>query len=185
VTPSPVLYSDDFRDPSSGWDVSSDEDAERGYFHGEYYILVKKPQMDAWGTPGRNFADFRLEVDARKVAGPDKNDFGVIVRHRDDDNFYAFLIRSDGYYEVLKQVNDEWETLVEWTTSLHIKLGQSTNHLTLIAQGADFSFYVNGKHLVDVMDTSFAEGDIGLIAGAFDEAGVKIHFDDLEVWALP
>jgi hypothetical protein len=123
-----------------------------------------------------------LEVDARKVAGPDNNDFGAVVRYRDEDNYYMVRITSDGYYGVWKQVDGEWETLVDWDTSPHINQGESTNHLTLIAQGPNFSFYVNGEHLVDVVDASFAEGDIGLLAGAFDEAGARIHFDNLEVW---
>lgn len=188
ATPSPeiaLLYSDGFSDPSSGWSVSSGEDAEKGYSDGEYYILINKTRMDAWGRPGRYFTDFRLEVDARKVAGPDDNDFGVIVRYRDGDNFYVFKITSDGYYKVWKEVDGEAETLVDWHTSPHINQGQSSNHLTLIAQGSRFSFSVNNEHLVDVVDSSFTGGDIGFIAGAFDEAGVEIHFDDLEVWALP
>lgn len=189
VAPTPemaLLYFDDFSDPSSGWDVYSDEDREMGYSDGEYYVLIKKPTWVSWGRPGFTFSDFRLEVDARKVAGPDDNDFGVIVRHRDSDNFYLFAISSDGYYTVWKLVSGEWETLVAWEgPSRHINQGESTNHLTLIAQGPNFSFYVNGQHLVDVVDASFAEGDIGLLAGAFDEAGVRIHFDNLEVWALP
>ncbi len=188
ATPSPqigLLYSDDFSDPSSGWDVSSDEDVENGYSDGEYYTLVKKPDWVAWGNPGCTIADFRLEVDARKVAGPDDNEFGVIVRYRDNGNYYMFQISSDGYYGVRKRVNGEWETLVPWETSPHINQGQSSNHLILIAQGPNFGFYVNGRPLVDVVDASFAEGDIGLFAGAFDEAGVRINFDNLEVWALP
>jgi len=185
--PSPqtgLLYSDDFSDPSSGWLVSSSEDTEKGYSEGEYYVLVNKSGIVSWGYPGRTFTDFRLEVDARKVAGPDYNDFGVIVRYRDADNFYSFDLRSDGYYAVLKLVNDQWETLVNWTTSPHINQGESANHLTLIVQGANLSFSVNGEHLADVTDASFAEGDIGLFAAALDEAGVRIHFDNLEVWSL-
>ena len=186
--PSPqmgLLYSDDFSDPSSGWLVFSGEDDEKGYSDGEYYVLVNKPNMVSWGRPSLNFTDFRLEVDARKVAGPDDNDFGVAVRYRDSDRFYSFQISSDGYYAVLKRVHGAWETLAAWSASPHINQGESTNHLTLIAQGPNFSFSVNGEHLVDVVDASFAEGDIGLLAGAFDEGGVSIHFDNVEVWALP
>lgn len=185
-TPSPqegLLYSDDFSDSSSGWDVFADEDSEAGYYDGEYYVLVNTPNWVAWGNPSLTFNDFRLEIDAEKWAGPDNNNFGVIVRYVDSDNFYLFQIASNGHYSVWKQVNDEWETLVEWTTSPDIKQGASTNHLTVIAQGADFGFYVNGKRLVDVTDASFARGDIGLFAGAFDEAGVEIRFDNLEVLA--
>ncbi|MGB5933984.1 MAG: sugar-binding protein, partial [Anaerolineae bacterium] len=185
VGPTPemvLLYSDDFSDPSSGWTVSSDEDVEKGYSGGEYYILVKKPNWVSWGYAGRTFTDFRLEVDARKVAGPDLNELGVVVRRRDNDNLYMFVIASDGYYGVWKMVNGEWETLVNWKTSPHISPGQGTNHLTLIGQGPNFSFWVNGEHLVDVTDASFAEGDISLVAGTYDEGGVRIHFDNLEVW---
>jgi len=186
--PSPqtgLLYSDDFSDPSSGWLVLPGEDDEKGYSDGEYYVLVNKPNLASWGRPGRTFTDFRLEVDARKVAGPDDNGFGVVVRYRDSANFYAFEISSDGYYAVLKLVNGGWEALAPWSASPHINQGESTNHLTLIAQGANFSFSVNGEHLVDVVDTSYAEGDIGLLAGTYSEGGVRIHFDNVEVWALP
>jgi len=184
-TPSPqmaLLYSDDFSDPSSGWYVSSNEDSEKGYSDGEYYVLVKRPNLVSWGYPGRTFTDFRLEVDARKVGGPDNNQFGVIVRRRDNDNFYMFVIASNGYYGAWKRVNGEWETLMAWNASPHINQGQSTNRLTVMAQGPNFSFHVNGEHLVDVTDASFAGGDIGLVAGAYDEVGVRIHFDNLKVW---
>lgn len=90
ATPLPqmgLLYSDDFSDPSSGWEVASDEQGEVGYSDGEYYVLVDKPNWTYWGTPFRIFTDFRLEVDARKVAGPDANEFGVAARLRDTNNY--------------------------------------------------------------------------------------------------
>lgn len=185
ATPLPsgsLLFGDDFSDPSSGWTMFSGENTEKGYADGEYYVVVNKQDAVSWGSPGGSFSNLRLEVDARKVAGPDDNSFGVVVRRRDDDNLYLFQISSDGYYKVLKQVNGEWQSLVDWKTSPHINQGDSSNHISLVADGPNFSFYVNYRHLADVTDSSFGEGGIGLLAGAFDEAGVRIHFDNLEVW---
>jgi len=181
-----TIFSDDFSDPSSGWHVGSDEDVEYGYSNGEYYVLVKTPDWVAWGNPSRTFTDFRLEVDARLVIWTGNNTSGVLVRYRDERNFYLFEIDyNTGEYGVSKKVNGEWEELVAWNDSPHIKRGQSSNHLTVIAQGPNFTFYVNGELLTVVTDASFAEGDIGLLVGSYDYAGALVHFDNLEVWALP
>lgn len=188
ATPSPqvaLLYSDDFGDPSSGWSVSPSESGERGYSHGEYYVLVKEPNRIQLGWSGRTFTDFRLEVDARKVAGPDHNEFGVMVGRRDGENFCMFVISSDGRYQAVKWLNGEWVSLIPWNDSPHINRGPSANHLTLIVQGPNYSFYVNGEHLVDATDAGFAGGDIGFAVGNWQEGGSRIHFDNLEVWAVP
>ena len=41
---------------------------------------------------------------------------------------------------------------------------------------------MNGELVADVRDGAFASGDVGLIAGTFDEGGVEIHFDDFFVY---
>jgi hypothetical protein len=40
---------------------------------------------------------------------------------------------------------------------------------------------VNGELVADVRDDTFASGDVGLIAGTYEEGGVEIHFDDFFV----
>jgi serine protease Do len=183
VTRFTEVFQDDFSDPASGWDKRVTDLSEAGYEDGKYSILINDTDLLSWSNSGRSFNDFLLEVEATQVEGPDDNEYGVLVRYVDGDNFYHFVISGDGYYAVIKRQDGEWESLVTWTQSPHINRGQSTNHIAVVAEGSQFSLYVNEEHITDVTDDSFPGGDIGLMAGSFDEAGVLIHFDNVTVWA--
>lgn len=175
-------WSDDFSDPAGGWQAESDASAEVRCYEGVMRLLVKVPNRLAWASAGREFSDFRLAVEATQVAGPDDNEYGVLVRMRDADHFYRFSISGDGYYLVSKYDGGAWEVLNgDWTSSDAIHLGAVTNLLEVVCQGATMTFLVNGVTLTQVEDSSYSRGDIGLYAGSFFEPGVEIHFDNLTV----
>ncbi len=178
------VFADDFAQPDSGWAKEIKDDYEIGYFEGQYRILVKKKNTVAWSTLGQSFTDFLLVVNARQAGGSDNNSYGLIYRYQDSDNFYYFRISGNGFYSAAKMVDGQWKTLVGWKQSPYINRGQSTNHLKLVCRGRYMSFYVNGEHLAEWRDSTFAQGDIGLAAGTYGEAGVLIYFDDLEVYAV-
>ena len=181
-----LLLSDDFSDPNSGWDVyQGGEDVATYYEGGQYHIEVYKVNWVGWGNPNCHFTDFVLEVDATQVAGPDDNDFGVLLRYVDGDNFYRFEISGDGYYSFDLLQDDEWVTLIGWNETPAIRQGNATNRITVVCEGDLFTFYVNGQYLDEYRDSTFSEGDIGLLAGTIDEAPVHIAFDNLAVYALP
>jgi hypothetical protein len=48
--------------------------------------------------------------------------------------------------------------------------------------GDHLALHVNGELVADVRDGTFTSGDVGLIAGTFEEGGVEIHFDDFLVF---
>lgn len=175
-------WSDDFSDPSSGWQAQSDATAEVSYADGVMRVLVKWPNSFAWASAQREFADFHLSVDASQVAGPDDNEYGVQVRMRDSRHMYRFSISGDGYYRIAK-LDGEEEILLEsdWAESDAIQTGMATNRLDVICQGPAMTFQVNGQVLAQVEDSSYREGDIGLYAGSFFEPGVDVHFDNLEL----
>ena len=175
-------WSDDFSDPAGGWQAESDASAEVRCYEGVMRLLVKVPNRLAWASAGREFSDFRLAVEATQVAGPDDNEYGVLVRMRDADHFYRFSISGDGYYLVSKYDGGAWEVLNgDWTSSDAIHLGAVTNLLEVVCRGATMTFLVNGVTLTQVEDSSYSRGDIGLYAGSFFEPGVEIHFDNLTV----
>lgn len=177
-----IVLEDDFSDPTSGWSEGVTDLSTKGYESGKFSILIKDSGVSSWSTRGLSIDDFVLEVEATQIEGPNINAYGVHFRHIDRDNFYRFAISSDGYYAVMREKDGEFEYLVEWTPSPHINRDQRTNHLLVVAEGFQFSFFVNNKHLTDVTDQSFSEGDISLMAASGDEAGVHIHFDNLKVW---
>lgn len=179
-----VSWTDDFSDPVSGWQAESDASAEVGYHEGMMRILVKSPNRLAWASAGRKLGDFHLSVEATQVAGPHDNEYGVLVRMQDAQHFYRFSISGDGYYVVNKYDGEEWEVLGDdWSPSDAIHLGAATNLLEIVCQGRTMTLLVNGVQLVQVEDSSYSRGDIGLYAGSFFEPGVEVHFDNLAVTA--
>lgn len=177
-----VSWTDDFSDPASGWQAESDASAEVGYQDGVMRILIKAPNRLAWASAGREFSDFHLSVVVTQVAGPDDNEYGVLVRMLDADHFYRFSVSGDGYYLVNMYDGKEWKLLGEdWSSSDAIHSGAAPNVLEVVCQGATMSFLVNGVQLTQVEDLNYSRGDIGLYAGSFFEPGVEVHFDNLSV----
>ena len=181
-----VLYTEDFDDPTSGWDEFSGDDQTVGYQGGRYVILVDRENWMTWGNAYEWFDDgILITVDATKIGGPDDNGFGVVFGYQDDLNFYRFEIASDGYYRFGKYVDNEWIELIPWTTSELILQGEATNRVSAAMRGGRLVFAVNGEVLTATEDDSFSDGDVGLVAGSFDEAGMVIGFDDFVVYAMP
>jgi hypothetical protein len=175
-------WSDDFSDPSSGWNTESDSSAEVTYQDGAMRVFVKAANSLAWAYAGRTFSDFCLTVEATQMSGPDDNEYGVLVRMEDPDHFYRFSVSGDGYYLVSRYDGAEWENLAgDWTTSDAILRGAATNHLEVVCQGATMAFIVNGIQLAQVEDSDYPRGDIGLYAGTFFERDVEIYFDNLHM----
>jgi hypothetical protein len=186
--PGGTIYVEGFEDPDDGWGVYNNGDTIAVYADSQYRVGVFRDNYVAWGNPEPplDLADFEIEVDARQVEGPLDNNLGLLVRYQEGgDDFYWFQISSDGYYSVDLMRDGEWETLVGWQESTAIFQGLDVvNRLRLVCNGDTFDFYVNGTYLVTVEDDTYASGNIGLSVGTFDEPGVVVHFDNLEVQGL-
>jgi hypothetical protein len=178
-----LLFQDGFSDPSSGWDRVQSQGGMTDYENDRYRIVVDAANADYWTNPGLSFMDVMVDVDAGKNAGPDDNDYGVLCRYQDTENFYFFIISSDGYYGIGIVESGEQRLLEppQMYQSDAIIPGNAANHLQAICHGSQLTMYVNGDLVAEASDSTFAEGDIGLIVGSFDEPGVDIWFDNLMV----
>jgi len=184
-----VLFQDDFAQPTSGWNAHTGAEAATNYDNGQYLIAVEQTGVDVWAQPGLEFTDTRLEVETQYAAGPLNNEFGVMCRYTrrgDRSSFYFFLISSDGYYAQGKVVENKRTVLNPATgdfqpASVILQDPAAINQLSATCQGSHFTFAVNGAVLGEFDDSELARGDIGLIAGTYDETGVQIRFDNLVV----
>lgn len=181
-----VLFQDDFSNPKSGWDrVSNEQGSMTDYVDGRYRILVNDTQTDIWANPSKNFTgDIVVEVNAVKNSGPDDNDFGVLCRYQDQNNYYGFLISSDGYAGIERILNGEQEFINSDKAMVPVDIPKGdgvTYHITAKCVGNHLVLFVNGKRIMDATDDTFQAGDVGLIAGTFDEKGADILFDNLVV----
>jgi len=174
-----VLFQDDFTRPISGWDRFKTTEGTMDYNASGYRILVDSLNTNFWSTPHKNFADVRIEVDAGKLGGPDENRIGLICRYTGDD-YYFFLISSDGFYGIGIYKSGQAVLLgqSEMQANSNIKTGLAVNHLRADCAGDKFTFYVNGFQVASVQDATLKSGDVGLLAGTFAQPGVDVIFDN-------
>jgi hypothetical protein len=177
-----VLFQDDFARPISGWDRFMNAEGTMDYDAAGYRMLVNSLNTNFWSTPHKNFADVRMEVDAGKLGGPDENRIGLVCRFTGDD-YYFFLISSDGFYGVGIYIGGQAVLLgqSEMQANNNIKTGLAVNHLRADCAGDKLTFYVNGFQVVSLQDTRLKSGDVGLLAGTFTKPGVDIIFDNFVV----
>lgn len=182
LPPGSVLFQDDFSLPNSGFDHFMTAEGIMDYDKGGYRILVNALQTNFWATPRKNFPDVRMEVDTGKLGGPDENRIGLLCRYS-DNNYYFFLITSDGYYGVgiyysgkaiLLGQNEMWR-------NENIKKGLAVNHLRADCAGNMLAFYVNGFQVASVQNDTLKSGDVGLVVGTFAQPGADVVFDNFVV----
>ena len=184
-SPGDAIFKDDFSQPFNGW-LRGTELPNGGvsdYVDGNFRIFVNEPNFDYWSVPNLEFTNTRVEVDAVKQSGPEINRFGLICRYQDELNFYFFIASSDGYYAVGK-IKDDQLSLIgmnEMLPSSAILAGSGLNHLRADCIDNQLTFFVNGQMVAQVSDSDFATGDVGILAGTFNDPGVDVLFDNFVV----
>ncbi len=180
-----VLFSDNFGDPKSGWDVRKTDNGASGYRAGRYFISVDKPKYQLWSTPGQSFqGDVVVEVTAGLASGPKENEMGVICRYQDRQNFMYSSIGTDGYYAIVEIKNDQTKILTgngKFVQSDAIPTNGESYTIRLACEGDTYTLFVNGEQIDSANSNAFSDGDAGLLAGTFDQGGVEVLFDDFSV----
>lgn len=178
-----VLFQDDFSRPESGWDHYQDEQYISDYYQDGYQIEISEPNILAWATPGLSFDDSVVIVEATRTQGPADNAFGLICRYQDPDNFYFFLISSDGFAGIGLRLDGERQLLSDehMLPSPAILPGFEPNLILASCVGPRLELYVNGQFVTAVDDETWSAGDVGLIAGSYDTGQVSIQFDNFSV----
>jgi hypothetical protein len=183
--PGNVLFFDDFSNTNSGWDQVQEADTVADYANGGYRLYVNDTNYLIWANPSKSFpGGVRVEVDDTKAGGPDDNAFGLICRYQDTDNFYFFLISSDGYAAIGKYEggNQKLISSDKMVKAEGITLGAATNHIRADCIGSELKLYANGNLVATATDSSFTSGDVGLMARTFDVPGTDILFDNFYVY---
>jgi hypothetical protein len=185
-TPTPeFLYKDDFEDPASGWPELDEDIIFSEYTDGGYRILVKLPLYFVWTRPDpiKQYSDIRIEVEVKKIGGPDQNSMGVMCRHKDNQNFYGFNITSLGQALIYKYEEGEYVGLsADSYEDVEGIKSDDVNQLAAVCSGEELELYVNGDLVASATDSSFSKGQIALLAGNGDVAGADILFDNLYVY---
>ncbi len=184
-----ALFSDDFSgEENCGWSTYNRGGAEVVVADGTLRLTTSQPGQIWWTNPGRSFDDVVITSVVEHVNGPMDNAFGLICRYQSSENFYVFLISSDGYYAIGKyQTGTNQVTYLtgegQYTFSEAINQGQAQNVIRATCIGNELTLTVNGQLLDTVTDPTFVTGDIGVAASTFQPGSLVVHFDDVRVLA--
>lgn len=178
--------SETFRRNDAPWILGPTSSGDRSIVDGRLVISVTEADKLTWsiydGSPDE-FGDFYVEVDAVHLAGDLDNSFGIAFRMEDAENCYLFEINANGEYMFSKLVDNEWDTIVDWTKSTVLNTGRgSENSLGVLSIGDWIVLTANDKELKRIADDSFSKGWIGLSAASYDDGGVEAGFDNLKLW---
>ena len=174
---------DDFSDKKSGWENLQLDEGSAGYVGETYQIAINVPNTDIFMTYARTFVNSEIIVKAARIKGSENNNFGVICRFKDPENFYSGQISSDGYAGIFKVEDDEYRLLGHQTMVPVPAIigGSGENKIQFECIEKTLSLSVNGVLADSQNDDTFKSGEIGLIAGTVDGNIGVFLFDDLTV----
>lgn len=186
--PPDVLFQDDFSNTLGGWAEQRDDNGITDYDQGGYRVKVLLPNYDYINTPGISFVDTVVDVDVKKLGGPDENLFGVLCRYQDENNLYSLVIGNDGYYGIVKIFGGRQSLIGTGVLEKSDAINQgdgADNHIRASCVGSNLTLEVNGTQLLSVTDYDLTSGFAGVVAGTFEVAGTDVLFDNFVVRSPP
>ncbi len=180
-------FSDDFSDPASGWvntqvvDHKANGialyDSSGGYqmtpLDDATYGIVRAPkQVD--GT------DVRVAANVFLYTGVGQGTAGVVCRHQDNSNFYAFMVSGGHGYAILKVKDGNAEQLATGRFE-----GAMPNvadvQVSARCEGESLTLSLDGEEVASVSDADLSKGASGLIVIGEKTAGTSAVFDNFEL----
>jgi hypothetical protein len=159
VTPgATVVYQDALTSDNGGWAVDPPrcQYADGGYEITGNYICY---------APAGVISDATITVEAKQTQGITTRAFGIVLRRASQGNYYEFNVDSNSKWIFFKVVGNSVTSIVDFTENAAIKGGlNSVNVLAVQAAGSHFDFFVNGTHVGQADDSTFASGRAGLAA---------------------
>ena len=189
--PTPVpftntLFSDDFTDPSSGWDKHHDSDYTFEYKDGHYHVLINKRDggYDIWPDSTNKYKNVSVEADVQQTTGPNDGLIGVVCRAKDDGSVYAFEFDQNGDYGIFKSdSNNNITALDQGTLDPNTVNQNDVNHIEGVCDGDTLTLLLNNQVLLQTQDSSITSGGVGVIVqtGSSGDPGVDVLFSNFVV----
>ncbi len=128
-----------------------------------------------------SYTDHGVFADARFVDGPETGYYGAVCRLQDEFNYYGFVIGHDGFFGIVRVLNNELVFLSQAQEPGVIRPATEINQVGGTCWGDTLTLIVNGEALLEVQDATFASGIAGLMVGTRAEPGVVAQFESFMV----
>lgn len=173
-------YHDDFG-AKSIWPDLEDEEGSGKAIKGKYVLKSKMEDAEPISSISPYIdwkKDFSIEMTYTQKTFHAHNISGLIWA-KDDRTYNGFFIRMNGFFQVVKVVNDNIEkTVQDWTKVDMIRTANHSNTLEVSKDGSEFVFYINGKEVYKSPVSNFNTHFLGM--GFMVEGNNTIEVDDFK-----
>jgi hypothetical protein len=155
---------------------------QRVHFRRQKYrwALAAKQSCMYFGSPARlPQKDCYIEVNARKTGAYTNASYGIVF-HAAGYSYFFSVNPDDRNFLVSLSCKNGWEYILDGPVA-GIQSG-GVNQLAVLSQGSSYTFFVNGKKVGSVVNSTLPKGSAGLGVMQFTIGDtVNIEFDDFEV----
>ena len=171
-------FEDDFID--NDWTETDGENSFSTVLNG-YYILEHKRTSMSWLFTKSLYLnpneDFYIETKMTQLSGITNDGYGIIFGMSGGQNYYSFIVSSDGKYKLYGYRNNDFFSPKEWTKEKVINKKNTANVLGIKKTGDDIYFFVNGQLLFSQRYQPF----FGLSIGFVLNRKMKVAVDYIKV----
>jgi len=181
-----ILFEDDFN--AKLWPEISTADKGNTLYREGVFILQNNTKKSAFffkmTKTGLFPPNVRIEIDARLLKGEFDQPFGLLFGARGDafNSAYGFLVRGDGFYQMMRWWKNGNEVLFSIPNSNTVHTGHGrVNRLEVEVRGKTIVYYVNGVQLGVYEAADKVQGFVGLYA---NWPGMEVAFDNMKITQL-
>ena len=194
-----TILSDSLSQNIRGWPEASSGPFLYQFKDGAYHIINNDPSRAAIAIlPGENLnRPFVYTLTMDEIRGDDSsvnNESGMILRFNSQTKngkqiitFYSFEVvnQKGGQYQFWKYDNSQgpsvnpWKQIASHSFGSEFRQGQGTGHsntFEIQVNGKNFTLIVNGKQVWSVQDSSFSDGQVGMLVNL---KGTEVAFSNL------
>lgn len=147
--PNGVYYNDFSDTQDSLWRPGKDENSEFKLADGKY-VMTGLADSLSYSTSIKFDLDldkdFSVSANGTHAGNNAGDPFGInFCGDEEGDAYFIFYITSNGFYSIGASVKGEWNVLVDWTETAHVRKDGELNILSVEKQADSLRFFINGK----------------------------------------
>lgn len=187
----PPAFLDTF-DTDDNWNTYNNDCYQSSISSGTYNMTAKGKKgfetITCWEATWPRINNLYLEAETKSpetCSGRDR--WGLFFRGPDTQRGYVYLLTCDGEFVMGNLDGQNVQIIQSFSTSGAVNAGPGqTNRIGVLANGSNFSLYVNGARLSDVTDSAYTSNGvrIGLAIGSSDTENMTVNFDNFAYWEL-
>jgi serine/threonine protein kinase len=144
-----IYYNDFSNDKDSLWHPGKDENSEFNFMDGKYVMTGLTDSLSYSASIKFNLdikKDFTVVANSAHWGDSTGDPFGInFCGDEDNDAYFIFYITSNGFFSIGASIKGEWNVLVDWTETSHIRKDAELNVLSIEKQADSLRFFINGK----------------------------------------